>query len=677
MTILIPKNCVSTHPTTIKLYQTLYEQLGPDYKIVQHLPSINNDKGSLFWIQWNQQSLFLYLSHSKNDNLLHAQTKNNKLEALLKDPEIIQLLELQKELLPKQLESHKAQLVPFLILFSSLNGEKVNTGLKSLGLYLLGKEYLQEVNLGKLIYKMLGKKYSSAVHNHIRHIFSPETLLNPQKNIELSQLGNQLLDNDQEIAMKMDLALPREKRRIRNYNLTGINGGPSSGKTETLIRRAKLLRQTYPERKILVLTINSSSQKTLKKTYSEHLADDKKTDIFSLYQWCQERLKTHKSLVCINDISSIIQEKISQQLQKHSISISTFFHELDYIHGRVIFYEKDYIKNPQTDQPYKLDREHYSTIWKAVLVLKNELSSEGLALWSELPQLLWDSLQKNPFSNNYDYILVDDSQHFPPIAFELFKKMLKPNSGQLFIAQDPNQGTVNPCKLWKDTGLDLRNHSTRLNKFYNINPYILNATNAFYLNRLPDQTDKHILQDLPISSSRKTPELLHFHSTKDEENRLINEVRSHLKIGKNLKDILIVTMNDEVTYYLSKLFEKTLGIKSDILNENLVQSYQQRNGVGICNITNTQGLSASYVFIYGLQQLFESEKETQIKTKEHKVLVRENTQKLSNAMTRAKKKLTLFITSDSIPKAFLSPHINIPTASSKINADIRFLKTAG
>jgi len=630
--------------------------------------------GSLLWIQHDKQSLFIYLSHSTQNELHFERGNKDSIKSLLKNSELAQLLKLQEKLLPKQLHSHQAQLAPFLVIYSNIGKESINIGFKTQGLYLVGKNYLDDNKLGSVIYKLLGRQYSRTIHSYIRHVFCPETLTATHSNIELSHLSKHLLNNDQEIAVKADIVLPREKRRVRNCNLTGVNGGACSGKSETLIRRAKLLRNFHSESNILLLTINKLSQKFLKDSYVNISPDDKKTDIFSFYQWCQEKLKTQKQPVFIDDILNIIEAKIRPLLAKKEIDLPTFLHELDYIYGRIIFYEKDYVKVPQTNQPYLLSKEQYSHIWKAVLLLKNELASNGLILWSELPQLLWDSLQKNPFSHNYDHILVDDSHFFPPIAFELFKIVLKPNSGQLFITQDPNQGLINPCVLWKDTGLDLRGYSVRLNNYHKVNPYILNATNAFYLNRLPEQTDKHILQDLPISKEKTVPELLHFHTTRDEENRMINEVKNHIEIGQRLNDILIITIDHKSTKHLAELLERTLKIRIDLLAENQFHPYQQRTGIGICSIMQAQGIHAQHVFIFGIQHLFKVENNVDLSTPENQALWRENTQKLSNAMSRARKKLTLFITTDTIPNSFISPHIKIPTANSTKKANVSYLK---
>lgn len=671
---MIPQDCVHSAQGSQTLHQTLYEQLGPGYTVIQHLTLPKKLNGSLLWIQYQQQSLFLYLSNSKDRNFSFNKAKNN-LKDLVKNSEIVQLLKLQQKLLPKQLKAHKAQLTPFLVLFTNISKNKLNIGIKSLGLYLYGRESLEDGNLAELIYKNLGKPNTAIIHHHIRHIFSPETRLTYNKPLELSELSHCLLDDEQEAAIKSDIFLPKEKRRINNYNLTGINGGTTCGKSEALITRTKLIREIHPENNLLILTINKASTHALKERYSNIAPDDTKTKVLYFNQWCNEQLKMPNNLVYVSEINEIIESLISPRLKKNGISLATFFHELDFIHGRTIFYENEYLKAIQTSQPYHLNKEHYPHIWKSVLTLKSELSIRGWTLWSELPQLLWDSIQKDPFSReSFDHILMDDAHYFPPIAFELIKTMLKPTTGQLFITQDPNQGIINPCMFWQDTGLDLRDHCIRLNHHYKINPTIINAANAFSLNRLPDETDKDIIRDIPQAEENPIPELLHFHSLRDEENRLLNELKKHIQNNTILQDILVITPNDETSRELANLIESTLKITVERLDEHHSHNFHQRNGIGICHFMQAQGLVVPFVFIFGLEQLFESEKNLNTGTNEYQALLIENTRKLSMAMTRANKELTLFMLSENIPEDFISPHINIPTVNTTTNAEVHYLR---
>ena len=674
---MIPQECIDSDSAAQKLYASLYDLLGPEYKVIQHLSLPEKMSGSLFWIHNKQQSLFIYLSHADKADFSVDTSDKESIKNLLRGNETRWLLKLQESLLPAAFKAYKTRLAPILFIHSEISQTSLKLGIKSLGLYLLGKEVLENNTLDDLINKLLGQPCSDAINNYIRYRFSPETHLISTSKATLSTLKDVMLDENQEIAAKADIVLSKEKRRFKNLNLTGLNGGSSSGKTQALLSRAKLLRKLHPDKSILILSINEVSKNQLKASYKDFASEDNKTEILSFNQWCKEQLKLSTKLVYEEEVNQIIESLIIPRLKENGISLSTFLHELDFIHGRCIFYEKEYLKAVQRSQPYHLNKEHYPHIWKAVLTLKSELQLRDWKLWSELPQLLWDSLQNDPFKKSYDHILIDDAHNFSPISFDLMKVVMTPKTGQLFITQDPNQGLINPIQLWKDTGLDLRNHATRLNNHYNINPCILNAASSFYLKRLPEDTDKHLLKNPDEISKHPIPELLHFHSKNDERNRLLNEIKEHIQRQTRLDEILIITQNDEASKELETLIGETLKCNIEILNRHQFQTQQTTNKLKICNIMQAQGLTAPYVFIFGIQDLFENELATETGANEHQALVQENTRKLSMAMTRARKELTLFMTSEAIPDAFISNAIKTPTINSSYNAEVHDLKQLG
>ena len=674
MATMIPKNGIGLAPIAHILYHHLGKQLGAEVKIVQKPILPPQLQGSLFWVQQNKKSLFIYLSELNEEELgFNQQSISSK--TLTNNKELTQLLAFQQQLLPQQLQAHKAQLVPMLIIYSNISKKRLNLGIQSTGLYLTGKELITDKSLNTLVTKLMGKPYSQAIHHYIRHIVNPEILLATQDKLHFSQLHHYLLSNEQEEAIKAELYLPKEKRRVSNHNLSGVNGGPSSGKTEVLLHRAALLRTLYPNKSILILGINSAHANFLKDKYKKIAPTDTQTDIFCFNQWCGQQIRPSRKVVTLDKVRQEIASIVESHLTSHNITESTFLHEIDFILGRDIYYENDYLTATTSKRPYQLNDGDYPIIWKAYVMLKNLISSHKWQLCEELPQVLWDTVKNNPLNKQYDSILIDDAHHLSPIAIELIKKVIKPKTGQLFITQDPNQGLLNPTSLWLDNHLDLRGHSTRLNKSYQINPAILNAATAFYLHRFPDDTNKHIIQNISKDVYNPKPKLFHFHTEKDEENRLLNEVNDLVHSHCHLRDILIVAHNSEMAQHLSKTIAEHLKVKTNQLDDNQFQGFHQRNKdeISVCHLMQTKSLHAPHVFITGLQHLLDTEKEMDTSTDFYQNRVAENTRILTMAMTRARKTLTLFITDDTIPAEFVNPHIDAPTANKNNNADIRYL----
>ena len=686
MATMVPKDCVDSCPIAQVLYKNLYTQLGSGDRVVQQLASSKKITGSLFWVQHRQRSLFVYLASSVESNIDVSTINQAGLSQFLENPEVLKLLSLQKSLLPEALHSYAAKLIPFLVLNPYAKNTDQNIALKKHGLYFSGKETIKSSKIGMLIYKLLGVPASALAYDHIRYMFNPEIILDTSKSKRLSSLKDNLLDNEQEVAMKADIVLHSQNRRSNNCNLFGVNGGVNSGKSEILLQRAKLIRQSSSDSNVIIITSNHSSQEALKKRFQNIASKEHYIEIFSFNEWCKQQIRPDESLIDEDELEKIINSRLKNHLDVNDIDLSMFLRELDFIYGRKIFYENEYLSTFNLPRPYKLTEKKLHIIWKAHLTLKNELSVRNYLLPLSFPQLLLDRLQENPCQKAYDHILVDDGQLLPPIAYELFKVMLKPVTGQLFIVQNTKQSAVNHCKLWKDSKLDLRGESIRLVNHYEINPAIINASYAFSINRLANEA---IYKILPISkdlTKNPLPQLLHFYSEKDEENRLLNELKKKIHAGEDLTNILLIS-SDEKIANLIKLISETLNVPVDLLSNDASSGYQRdhqghqkRTGLGLCSFSKAQGLTASYVYIFGLQAFFNTEKSIEAGTSQCQIKLIENTQLISMLMTQAKKELSLFITAEKVPKAFISPHIDIPTDkknNQKAASSVSYLRQSG
>ncbi len=659
------------------LYENLYDQLGPDYKVCQYLDTELKQTKKLLWVQCKQQSVFIFISDLKEEALCPASQTDAKKNPqqlqniLLKNQEIQAVINFKKALLPQKGKAFHSQLVPFIIIYSQISKDKLNIKLSSQGLSLLGREYIESNDLKSLLHHFMGLETSHKIQQHIRKVFNPENCV-LHKNRHWA-----LLDNEQEIALKTDLYLNTNNKQANNCNLAGVNGGSYSGKSEVILQRAKLLRTLNQQQKILVLCANETLQNKLTRRYRQLTSEDTQTTIISLNNWCAKQLPDTLNIINNEQAHKAIKKAADYFLNQNKDSLRVFLQELDYTQKHIIKDEKDYIKRRPASM---LNGETHSSIWKALQTLKTKLAAENYLLDNDSPNLLWQTIKAKNMVGTYDHILVDDAHYFSPLSFTIIRKHLKPETGQLFISQDPRQGIVNPISLWRDTGLDLRGKSTRLLNNYQINPYILNAANAFYMHRLPDDTDKVIQFNFIQDQSFKKPTLLHFTSERDEDNRLLNEIRVLLNKDIHLNDILIITTEQRSSAHCAELISHMLKLPVHFTKQT--GDMQQANGaaIKISEIDKSLGLRFPYVFIFGLQKLFSNESEearntTHIDTDDFAAASYiENTRKLNSAMVCAQKELTLFMTSESIPVEFISPHISTPTINKQTLADVRPIK---
>jgi len=343
MTMMIPKDCLDTNPAVQALHQNLYNQLGPEYKVIQRLKNPIKQHagmtldGALFWIKFRKQSLFLYLSDAPSD--FFNTTKNNKSikNRLLNNPEFLALMRFQSNLLPTKLQVHKASLTPFLMIFNNINNDKLNVAIKSLGIYLLGKDkFASDNNLKKLINNFIGNPLPPTIRHHIRCEFSPELA------IYSHQIDKGLLDNEQEIAIKTGMLRPVNESRFEHMNLRSVHGEINSGKTETILHRTRLINQSgYFEnnQKVLILTPDQTSKISLNKRYYNLHPADKETEILSLTEWCAQLLGSKEEVIDEEQILGLVHTTANKHLSKNKISLATFFQELNFILGRAFYHQ--------------------------------------------------------------------------------------------------------------------------------------------------------------------------------------------------------------------------------------------------------------------------------------------------------------------------------------------------
>ena len=656
---MIPQHPVDSSEVVRDFYLNLHHQLGPEFIVRQYLDSAFNLENTLLWIQYKSQSLFIYINELSEYELGIDKTKNENPKILQRNirrnPQLKKIINYKQCLLPVELQRFHSQLSPFIIIHSQVSDKKLNIYLKSQGISLLGKELLISDNLKNVIIKFIGNTNSSTTQQYIKKTFGPENLIVHNDN-------NYSVDSEQEIAIKTDINLELTERRFQNYNLCGVNGGKGSGKSEVILLRAKLLSKLFPEKKILILSSDEISSKNLIKRFSSLLpssSSNKNILLFSFNKWCHFQLSPDQDVIDDDKINDIIINLVRKYSGENAISQQIFFREMNYIQGSVIKNESAYLKTRKNTQ---LSKEQHSVIWEIQLELSKILKEKNHLLHSDLPRLLWDVNNLGKAIDKYDHILVDDAHYFSPLAFNLIKKGLSPETGQLFISQDPRQGIINPINLWKDTGLDLRGKSARLLNCYQTNPYVLNAANAVYMHRLPDDTDKVIQFNFISDKNLKKPQLLHFNASRDEENRLLTEIKTLIQKDIMLQDIQLIACNRRTCSHLQELIQQTLGISTTFGNDS-----NQEQSLKICTLEQSQGTSAPYVFIFGLEELFESdnnfaEQIDNIDTSNYQqTLYIENTRKLNLAMTTATKELTLFLSADEIPKELITPHIHTPT----------------
>ena len=675
MAVALPKYAVAADDVATQLYIQLSSILADNYKIYQYLSTDDLPLGSLFYLQQGNRSLFAFICADDSQQLSHLNAKeilSYKSESLHK------LLYFQQSLVPKKLQGHSNLLAPFIVILPNSLDATAQLHLTSRGIHIFGRDALMPESFSTLADKHMGMPVSSYAIAYMRCRFNPESTISKRHSLHSFdqrpslKLEHFLLSDEQEMALKQDLVLKTEEISPHNHNLRLIHGTAGSGKSLVLLHRAKLLRDLYPNKKILVLTHNKAINHYLKSRY-QTLFNNQDNECHPFMEWCQRQWKWTHRFVYEDEIKDVLEIVLQRHLKGTVFTRHLFLREINFIKDRLIFTESDYLKVSRSGQAYSLSTKLRIRLWRAVLDFDEELKSRHVLLWADLPRLLWRDLEEGKISlEQYDHVLVDEAQYFAPIWFELIKKALKPQVGQLYMVADPDQGFLNRSLSWKETGIDLRNRTLRLQRNYRSNPLILKVADEYRLNRIPDEIDNMLATEACSDFPQKdciAPILLHFNDQDDERNRLLSEVHKLLQQGTAPQDILILDAANFSVRSLLQSIKNTLNQPASILTD----PHWNEEALRLCELEAATGLESPIVFITGLQALFDQEKRDGIGDRERQALMVENTRKLYMGMTRASNKLILLLTSNTIPKSLQIKEMDIPTRSSTELATVRYL----
>ena len=667
MTMLLAKQAETTDHSATQFYQHLNNTLSDNYKIIQHDRSTNHlPKGSLFCLYQQNRSLLVFICHDKSHSN-HLLQGNNTAIFEDKIASFDQLHYFQQSLFPQKLHPHANTLAPLIIIYPTSVAATTRLYLSNNGIRIFGNDALTPPILTALVHKYIGITLSDTTLDYMLNRFNPDAILMQQQPPPQSPQEQFSLNTEQLFALEQDLVLTADNKHPHPYNLRLIHGLAGSGKSMLLLHRAKRLYELYPEKKILVLTHNEAVHHYLKAHY-KHLFKQQSNNCYPFMRWCLQQLQWTPQFVNQEEVMDVIVQIVAKHFNDDVLTVQAFIREMGFIKDRLIFTEIDYLRVDRSEQAYSFNAEIRVRLWQALLDFDTELRTRHLLLWSDLPRLLWKNMQTGAIKiEPYDHILIDEAQYFAPIWFEIIKAIIKPTVGQLFMVADPDQGFLNRTLNWKETGIDLRNRTLRLQRNYRSNPLILKVADAFRFNRTPDKTH-HLLSNntrADLSSPEHSPPehspptLLHFYHEQDEKKHLMSEIDTLLQQGTSPQDILILDAANNNAHPLLQIIKQSLNQPACSVTE----PHWDENVLRVCDLASATGIESPTVFITGLQALFEQENKTTLTEHEYRILALENTRKLYMGMTRACQKLVLLLTTDVIPNSLQIKEMDIPIIS--------------
>ena len=637
-----------------------------DDTIISRQQLIGNHEltGLRYWVKQNKQSLLLA---TLPEHSISTDIKLDK-EQLAKHPLIVELLAERDALLPASLHSHAHQLLPIVLLLLDNLTAKQTIYIKELGILAIGGVLINGA-MSVVFERCFGIAASEQVNQIIRSRFCPELLLDKSPNKQQPETLK-LLDLQQETSLKSNLSA-KPMTPSAPYSLSVVTGVAGSGKTEVLIKRTALLLERAPKSRILVLSHNKSISNALKQSIAQTAKKSDDVQCLPFLEWCRKLLGGTWRFVYEDQETELLDLMIKRHFEHEALSRHGLIREINFIKDRQIETETDYLNTIRSSRSYALSNPVRKRIWQAMVDIDTHLKDRNSYLWGEAASFLLKALDDGKTVEPYTHILVDEGQYFAPVWFKLITRLIAPQ-GQLFITTDPDQGFHNRSIEWAETGIDLRNSTTRLLNNYRCSPAISRVVDEFRLHRSMEELKYplHSINNIDPIKPEDHPQLLHFPTKEDQQNRLFSEIHQLIQQGYEANDILILNADKQTTRFLAQEIRQTLSIRATTLTGSMII---EDNTIKLCDIESATGLQSKVVFITGLERIFDAESNTELSDRERHSLQSENTHLLHMAMTRASEHLYLLISTDKVPDALIIDGLDTPTLSKAYLAPVMYL----
>jgi superfamily I DNA/RNA helicase len=663
MAQIIPEDSLTNSHPGPQLHFCLRE-LDDSYICRQQLSSQHEFIGLRYWIKQEKKSLLLA---TLPDQSISEETRLDK-EKLTKHPLIAELINERNALFPDSLQNHTSQLLPIILLLPENLTAKETIYNKELGILAIGGVLISGA-MQVVFQRCFGIAASEQVDKFLSARFCPELLVNKTA-AKVHPTNLRLLNLQQEIALKKGIT-SKTPPNSSPYSLNLVTGMAGSGKSEIIAKRAALLIEQLPKSRILVLSHNKSISNALKLSISLLSNSSEAIQCLPFHEWCRKLLGGTWRYVYEDQETELFDLMVKRHFEYEALNRTGLIREINFIKDRNIGSEADYLSTIRSSNSLALSMPLRKRIWQAMIDIDTHLKDRKSSLWGDAASALLEALDDGKKVEPYTHILIDEGQYFAPVEIALIKKLLAPK-GDLFIAADSEQGFYNRSINEDHTGLNINDCVTQLDQHHRCSPAISRVVDKFRTHRSMD-TLKHpmysIKQSEPINKEDH-PQLLHFPTKGDQQNRLFSEIHQLIQRGYEANDILIINADVQSTRLLAQEIRDALHIRATALTGSMII---EDNTLKLCDVKSATGLQSKIVFVTGLENIFDAEQSTELTDRERHSLQTDNMRLMHMAMTRASERLYLLISTEQVPDSLILEGLDTPTLSKEHLAPVRYL----
>lgn len=475
----------------------------------------------------------------------------------------------------------------------------------------------------------------------MRERFCPETVIPPGHTVrppsDPESLVPSLLTYRQEELLKTDLDLSAEGgQTAREFGLLLVNGVAGSGKSLILLHRALLLQKFFPRQRILVLTCNKPLQMELRRRFAELGGNELRAAWTTFHAFCLRHWVGEPPAVDRARLRQAL-EPFATEFAKDGLERKHLEAEFAWIFEQGFRDLDAYHAQPRKGRGFRTTERLRERLWDAAARWRTALEGQNLSDWSLMGRQLSDLYAAEGAQvPKYDAILVDEAQFFPPVWFEVVRKILAPG-GHLFLVADPTQGFLGRGGSWKAQGLSVHGRTRRLERSHRTTRQILDAAWRFWNARTRREDPDVIVPRTDGMPEGEPPRLVRFETPREELFWVVKEVTEFVKSGGDPRHILVLHEDWQAVDELLERLRETLGEDGAIHAKELASP----GAVRVCSLNAATGLESPVTFVCGTHQLFGREGALLSDAEARETAAQETTRKLYMAFTRAGQRLVV------------------------------------
>jgi hypothetical protein len=243
---------------------------------------------------------------------------------------------------------------------------------------------------------------------------------------------------------------PIDQSIVFNAGICLVRGVAGSGKTLVLTRRAQYLAAQYPEWQICVLTYNHALARSLRAPL-KGVSNIKRVTTF--HRACAALLKGYVRWRQPSDPEGWIAHHVEHWPVVQELGAEFVSDEIRWIKEMGIRSRAAYLEWERKGRGLGLRAARRKQIYEVLEAYQDWLMQERAYDWADVPHLVLRGMDEGRVESGiYDMILIDEAQDFAPVWIEVVKRLLKPESGLLFLADDPSQ-SIYRYYSWREKGI--------------------------------------------------------------------------------------------------------------------------------------------------------------------------------------------------------------------------------